>query len=258
MAARHGSRSVLLWMRVVVVGFSGTAGIKPASTKANDGEHGECRGCSMKDQLSSAEQVSGLRLVPKSVRRAGQEQVIREGSTGRVVATLTNALKLRRVWAVAERAAASLQEFTPEPDEKPRVELAFYRKYTEAMLRRYLRISIQSGRVPSLLGRELFQGNVTSYRVHSFEDGVIFCFDVEKRLSRLTVMQQQLIKRIGLQEYTQGEAAGMLGLSLRNCIRLYGYALDALTEMFLEAKMLEPLKNCQEGNGDEMGRSASF
>jgi hypothetical protein len=212
----------------------------------------------MKGQLRSTGQVAGLRLVPKLVRRAGQEQVIREGSTGRVVATLTNALKLRRVWAVAERAAAAPPEVTPEIDEKPKVELAFYRKYTEAMLRRYLRISIQAGRVPSLLGRELFRGNVTSYRVHSFEDGVIFCFDVEKRLSRLTVMEQQLIKRMGLQEYTQGEAAGMLGLSLRNCIRQYGYALDALTEMFLEAGMLEPLKSCQGGHGDEIDRSASF
>jgi hypothetical protein len=212
----------------------------------------------MKGQLRSTGQVAGLRLVPKLVRRAGQEQVIREGSTGRVVATLTNALKLRRVWAVAERAAAAPPEVTPEIDEKPKVELAFYRKYTEAMLRRYLRISIQAGRVPSLLGRELFRGNVTSYRVHSFEDGVIFCFDVEKRLGQLTVMEQQLIKRMGLQEYTQGEAAGMLGLSLRNCIRQYGYALDALTEMFLEAGMLEPLKSCQGGHGDEIDRSASF
>jgi len=258
MVARRGSWSVLPWMRFVVVGVSGTAGVKPTGTKAYDGEYGVCRGCSMKKQLSSREQVAGLRLVPKVVRRAGQEQVIREGSTGRVVATLTNALRLRRVWAVAERAAAAPPEVKPATDEKPKVELAFYRKYTEAMLRRYLRISIQSGRVPSLLGRELFRGNVTSYRVHSFEDGVIFCFDVEKRLSRLTVMDQQLIKRIGLQEYTQGEAAGMLGLSLRNCIRQYGYALDALTEMFLEAGMLEPLKSCQGGHGDEIGRSASF
>jgi hypothetical protein len=258
MAARHGSRSVLLWMRFVVVGVSGAAGVKPTGTKAYDGEYGVCRGCPMKEQLSSRGQVAGLRLVPKSVRRAGQEQVIREGSTGRVVATMTNALKLRRIWAVAERVAAAPPEVTPEPDEKPAVELAFYRKYTEAMLRRYLRISIQAGRVPSLLGRELFRGNVTSYRVHSFEDGVIFCFDVEKRLGQLTVMNQQLIKRIGLQEYTQGEAAGMLGLSLRNCIRQYGYALDALTEMFLEAGMLEPLKSCQGGHGDEIDRSASF
>jgi len=263
MATRHGSRSVLLWMRCVAVGVSGTAGVKPTGTKAHDGEQpGVCRRCPMKKQLSAREQGAGLRLVPKVVRRAGQERVIREGSTGRVVATLTNALRLRRVWAVADKAAAAppeaMPEVTEETEERPKVELAFYRKYTEAMLRRYLRISIQAGRVPSLLGRELFQGNVTSYRVHSFEDGVIFCFDVEKRLGRLTVMNQQLIKRMGLQEYTQGEAAGMLGLSLRNCIRQYGYALDALTEMFLEAGMLEPLKSCQGGHGDEIGRSASF
>ena len=171
MAASHGSRSVLLWMRFVVVGFSGTARVEPTGTKAYDGEQGVCGGCSVKEQLiSSRGQVAGLRLVPKSVRQSRQEQVIREGSTGRAVATITNALRLRRIWAVAERVAAAPPEVTPEPDEKPAVELAFYRKYTEAMLRRYLRISIQSGRVPSLLGRELFQGNVTSYRVHSFED----------------------------------------------------------------------------------------
>ena len=119
-------------------------------------------------------------------------------------------------------------------------------------------MAIQGGRVPSLLGRELFRGNVTSYKVHGFEDAVIFCFDVEKRLARLPVIDQQLIKRVALQEYTQGEAAGMLGLSLRNCIRQYGYALDALTEMFLEAGMLEPLKSCQGGRGEEISRSASF
>jgi hypothetical protein len=263
MVARCRSWSVLQWLRFVVVGVSGTASVQPAGSEANDGEQdGVRRGCSMKQPLSTqvgnSEQVAGLRLVPKRMRQVQEQQVLREGSTGRVVATLTNALRLHRVWAVAERVDAVPPELTPESDSKPKVELAFYRKYTEAMLRRYLRLSIQAGRVPSLLGRELFRGHVTSYRVHSFEDVVIFCFDVEKRLGRLTVMDQQLIKRIALQEYTQGEAAGMLGLSLRNSIRQYGYALDALTEMFLEAGMLEPLKSCQGGHDDEIGRSASF
>ncbi len=259
MAAGSGSWSVLPWMRFVVVGVSGAAGVESTGATALDGEYDSvCRGCSMTQQTGSREEVKGLQLVRKPVGRVGQERVIREGSTGRVVATLTHALKLRRIWAVAERAAAAPPEVAPEPEGKPKVELAFYRKYTEAMLRRYLRISIQAGRVPSLLGRELFRGHVTSYKVHSFEDAVIFCFDVEKRLGNLSVMNQQLIKRIGLQEYTQGEAAGMLGLSLRNCIRQYGYALDELTEMFLEAGMLEPLKSCQGGHGDEISRSASF
>jgi hypothetical protein len=193
-------------------------------------------------------------LVPRRVRQVEHEQEIREGSTGRVVARRSNnALNLPRVWAVAESFVAAVPELTVEGNGQPKVELAFYR-----MLRRYLRLSMQAGRVPSLLGRELFQGNVTSYRLHSFEDAVIFCFDVEKRLGRLEVMDQQLIKRIALQQYTQGEAAGMLGLSLRNCIRQYGKALDRLTAMFLEAKMLEPLKSCQGGRAEENPRSTSF
>lgn len=212
----------------------------------------------MKKQTGMREQGAGLMLVPKRVRQVEHEQEIREGSTGRVVARRSNALNLSRVWAVAERVVATEPELTVEESGQPKVELAFYRKYTEGMLRRYLRLSMQAGRVPSLLGRELFQGNVSSYRVHGFEDAVIYCFDVEKRLGRLQAMDQQLIKRIALQQYTQGEAAGMLGLSLRNSIRQYGQALDRLTEMFLEAGMLEPLKSCQGGRGEEISRSASF
>ena len=212
----------------------------------------------MKKQLGMREPGTRLMLVPRRVRAVEHEQEIREASTGRVVARRSNSLNLPRVWAVAERYSATVREPAAEESSEPKVELAFYRKYTEGMLRRYLRLSMQAGRVPSLLGRELFQGNVSSYKVHGFEDAVIFCFDVEKRLGRLQVMDQQLIKRIALQQYTQGEAAGMLGLSLRNGIRQYGQALDRLTEMFLEARMLEPLKSCQGGRGEEIPRSASF
>ncbi|SRR6266496_1057319 len=53
-------------------------------------------------------------------------------------------------------------------------EMWLYRERTVALLRRYLRISIEVGRLPSLLGRELFRSKVTSYRMTSFEDGVIF------------------------------------------------------------------------------------
>ena len=212
----------------------------------------------MKKQLGMREQGAGLMLVPRRVLAVEHEQEIREGSTGRVVARRSNALNLPRVWAVAESYAATVRESAAAESSEPKVELAFYRKYTEGMLRRYLRLSMQAGRVPSLLGRELFQGNISSYKVHGFEDAVIFCFDVEKRLGRLQVMDQQLIKRIALQQYTQGEAAGMLGLSLRNCIRQYGRALDRLTEMFLEARLVEPLKSCQGGRGEEIPRSVSF
>jgi Sigma-70, region 4 len=119
-------------------------------------------------------------------------------------------------------------------------EIAFYRKYTEGMLRRYVRLAMETGRVPSLIGQPMFRGRVTSYRVRSFEDVVIFVFDVEKCLRQLDERSQQLIARISLQEYTQGEAAELVGMSLRSVVRHYADALDKLTAIFLKAKLLEP------------------
>jgi hypothetical protein len=233
-------------MRCVAVGVSGGAGAGDSGTEAQGREDGSMRGrLSMRKITELMVKRSGLVLLRKPVRRVDDLRVIREASTGRVVAVLP------QVWAVAEEVTAPSHEEDavvngpPDLEEEPKPELAFYRKYTEGMLRRYLRLSMEAGRVPSLLGRELFRGNVTSYRVKSFEDVVIFCYDVEKRLGRLRWLDQQLVKRVALQEYTQGEAAGMLGLSLRSCAQQYGRAIDRLTKMFLAARMLEPLKTCQ-------------
>jgi hypothetical protein len=117
--------------------------------------------------------------------------------------------------------------------------MAFYRKYTEALLRRYVRMSMEAGKVPSLLGQEMFHGNVTGYRVESFEDVVIFLHDIEKCLDKLDTEQQHLISRIALQEYTLGETAELMGLKPRTVVRRYGQAVDCLTSVFLSVKMLE-------------------
>ena len=49
-------------------------------------------------------------------------------------------------------------------------ERRIYRGRTVAMLRRYMRYSMETGRLPSLLGREFFRAKVTSYTVVTFED----------------------------------------------------------------------------------------
>ena len=149
------------------------------------------------------------------------------------------------VWATA---APSRLKTLPEVVEQKKTapELAFYRKYTEGMLRRYVKLSMEAGRAPSLLGREMFRGKVTNYRVQSFEDVVIFVHDVESCLKKLDEGQQHLVRRIALQEFTQAETAGLLGLSLRTVHRRYADALDELTEIFLERKLLEPAKASQE------------
>lgn len=124
-------------------------------------------------------------------------------------------------------------------------ELAFYRKYTEGILRRYVRLSMEAGRVPSLLGQEMFRGRVTSYKVRGFDDVVIFVHDVQRCLTRLTTFQQEILERIAMQEYTQGETAVLMGLGLRTVVRRYADALDVLTGILLEVRILEPLTECQ-------------
>jgi len=153
------------------------------------------------------------------------------------------------IWAVGDesyRAEGSVQ--TPvEP------QMAFYRKYTEAMLQRFVRMSMEAGKVPSLLGQEMFRGKVTNYKVDSFEDVVIYIHDVGKCLEKLDKEQQDLISRISLQQYTLSETAAMLGLKPRTVIRRYGQAVDTLTRIFLDVKMLEPLKCCQGGRSSDFG-----
>lgn len=131
----------------------------------------------------------------------------------------------------------------PPPGLRPRqalAELAFYRRYTEGMLRRYVSMSMEAGRVPSLLGKEIFPGNVTSYEVHSFEDNVVFICDMEACIKRLDTDQQWLVRRIALQQFTQEEAAKMLNEKRRTIMRKYDDAMNRLTGILLEVKLLEP------------------
>lgn len=116
---------------------------------------------------------------------------------------------------------------------------AFYRRTTEAMLRRYMRTSMEMGRTPSLLGTNIFRGRVSSYRLRTFEDCIIFLFDMEKCLLRLDAESKNLIARITLQEYTYEETAKLTEQSARSVGRKYGRALDQLTDILLELGLLE-------------------
>ncbi len=147
---------------------------------------------------------------------------------------------------LVEQQQASQQEIEQAQARSVVPELAFYRKYTEGLLRRYVRLSLEAGKVPCLMGQEMFRGNVTNYAVSSFEDVIIFVHDVEKCMGRLDEEQQMLIRRIALQEFTQGETAALIGWSIRSVNRRYSEALDRLTKIFLKAKMLHPATACQE------------
>src|SRR5579875_3278413 len=117
---------------------------------------------------------------------------------------------------------------------------AFYRRRTESLLRRYMRISMEMGRTPSLLGNSIFRGRVSSYRLRTFEDCIIFLFDVEKCLKRLDEESKDMIARIALQEYTQEETARLTHQSERSVGRKYAFARDQLTSILLEMGPMNP------------------
>jgi hypothetical protein len=139
-------------------------------------------------------------------------------------------------------------ELDRERDRQRRV----YRGRTVAMLRRYMRYSLETGRLPSLLGREFFRSTVTRYRVTTFEDRVIFVHDMEICLERLDEISRQVLGRVVLQEYDHFEAARLLGCTRMTVHRNLLLALDMLSSILVEVGLLDALpettqKSCQEG-----------
>ena len=129
-------------------------------------------------------------------------------------------------------------------------DLWLYRDRTIALLRRYLRLSIEVGRMPSVLGREFFRARVTSYKASTFEDSVIFVHDVERSLDKLLEFDRQLIAKVVLQEYSKEEAGRSLGCGYRTVERLYPEALDSMSEILLERHILTRLPQLRKVDRD--------
>jgi hypothetical protein len=117
-------------------------------------------------------------------------------------------------------------------------DLWMYRSRTVALLRRYVRFSLETGRLPSFVGREFFRAKVTYYTATTFEDRVIFVRDVEKSLERLEYWDQQLIARVIFEEHSQERAARIMHWGLRTIERRLPQVLDLLSEDFLRVGLL--------------------
>jgi hypothetical protein len=166
---------------------------------------------------------------------------------------MSAALQLPAIWATGEilqqleilpdeensTGGESQTDPTPEAGESlPSISLAFYRKHTEKTLRRYLYASMLVGRAPAILGEPVGRGWVSSRRVKTFEDAVIFVLDIERCLNKLGVLDRALLSRIVLQEYTHVETASLLGICVRSVSYKYPMALDRLTELLLQSGLL--------------------
>ena len=113
-----------------------------------------------------------------------------------------------------------------------------YRDRTLSFLKKYFRMAVEVGRLPSILGREIFRAHVTSYKVHTFEDAAIFVTDVERCLELLNREAQTLLARTVFQSYTQEETAKLLGFERHQVERNLEDVLDRMTEIFLERGLM--------------------
>lgn len=160
----------------------------------------------------------------------------------------------------AKERSAEERRLAAEEAEQQERERRIYRGRTIRMLRRYMRYSIETGRLPSLLGCEFFRAKVTSYTVVTFEDRVIFVHDMEMCLKRLDEFSRQLLARHILQEHDQMATSKLLHCSERTVRTFVPIALDLLGEILLKVGLLEPLdlnrkNSCQEGENDEISAS---
>ncbi len=123
----------------------------------------------------------------------------------------------------------------------PPAELRLYRAHTIGLLQRYFRMSIELGRLPSLIGREFFRCRFSALRAPAFEDAVIFVHDVDRCLERLDAFAQKLVARVVFQEYTCEDAAPLLGCARITVVRRYPEILDEISDQFLRLEIMPPL-----------------
>lgn len=150
-----------------------------------------------------------------------------------------------------------LEELPEEPEDS---DLWMYRRETSAMLRRYMRYSIETGRLPSVLGAEFFRAKVTARTVVTFEDRIIFVHDMETCLGKLDEFSRQLLARHVLQEHDQHATARLVHCSVRTVRTWVPIVLDLLSAILIDAGLIRPLdsirkKSCQGGKSDEITAS---
>jgi len=113
---------------------------------------------------------------------------------------------------------------------------------TMALLHHYFRKSLLIGRLPSLLGREVYPSRLKGRPVHLFEETVVFVCDVDKCLSELEPIDQRLIAYCILEDHTEWEAARQFQRSQSDISRRLHLTLDLLHETFCRLGILKPME----------------
>jgi hypothetical protein len=122
--------------------------------------------------------------------------------------------------------------------EPAEIELYMLRAHAHGLLRRYLYASLQTSRVGSTMRDPVGRGWVSSRPLVTFEDALIFVHDMERCIESLNSLDRDILTRVVIQEYTQSEAAQLLGMGSRTMSYKFPAAMDRLTKKLIEAELL--------------------
>jgi hypothetical protein len=123
-----------------------------------------------------------------------------------------------------------------------------------ALLHRFFRTALLVGRMPSLLGREIFRQHVRTIPARAFEDSVVFVCDVERCLRALAPFEQRLLAFCVLEDRSEWEAARQFRCSQSEISRRLGETLDFLHATFCRTGLLPPIpENLRFDNSQETG-----
>jgi hypothetical protein len=161
-----------------------------------------------------------------------------------------------REWEERRRA----RELQRQLDMDREANLRRYRGRTVALLRRYMRLALEAGRLPSVLGSLFFRTGVTSYGVMTFEERVIFVRDMEICLGKLDDQSREILGRCVIQGHDLRHTARLTQGTTRTTRRNIPEAIDNLTEILLKMGLLEEQvsnreTSCQEVKNDEFPAS---
>jgi len=115
------------------------------------------------------------------------------------------------------------------------------RMRTMALLHRFFRTALLVGRMPSLLGREVFRPRIRSTPAQALENSVVFVCDVERCLCALDSFDQRLVAFCVLEDHSEWEAARQFHRSQSEISRRLGQTLDLLYETFCRIGLLRRL-----------------
>jgi hypothetical protein len=107
-----------------------------------------------------------------------------------------------------------------------------------SLLVRFARTALLIGRMPSLLGREIFRSRMEHRPARAFEDSVLFVCDVERCLRQLELLDQRILAFCVLEGNSEWIAARRFHCSQAEISRRLGHSLDALHTTFCRIGLL--------------------